>query len=266
MKPEVRWLVFLVLWLITSGAMAAGDEEAAALSFAGVDSGVGLAPEDKGIPTLDCLLTPSVDTKVASPVPGVLAAVAVRRGDRVKKGQVLFRLRSEAEQATLHLKAVQAAYGARTIQRNDELYRQKLISEQDKDDIIMQNRVYALEKAQAQVAVDQKTTRSPINGVVVDTFLEPGEYVGTDAVVELAQLDPLYVEVTVPARYFGQIRAGARARVTLDAPLSSTHEAWVSIVDQVIDAASGTYRVRLELPNQDYRLPSGLKCRVSFAW
>jgi hypothetical protein len=36
------------------------------------------------------------------------------------------------------------------------------------------------------------------------------------------------------------------------------------VVDPVIDAASGTFGVRLELPNSDYRLPAGLRCKVRF--
>ena len=46
--------------------------------------------------------------------------------------------------------------------------------------------------------------------------------------------------------------------------MDGQYPAKVTIVDGVADAASGTFRVRLGLPNEDYALPSGLKCRVSF--
>jgi hypothetical protein len=36
------------------------------------------------------------------------------------------------------------------------------------------------------------------------------------------------------------------------------------IVDRVVDAASGTFGVRLELSNSDLRLPAGRKCNVTF--
>jgi hypothetical protein len=39
----------------------------------------------------------------------------------------------------------------------------------------------------------------------------------------------------------------------------------VTVVDRVVDAASGTFGVRLELPNPDYKLPGGLKCDIRFA-
>ncbi|WP_372737898.1 efflux RND transporter periplasmic adaptor subunit, partial [Neptunomonas sp.] len=102
-------------------------------------------------------------------------------------------------------------------------------------------------------------------GVVVETFLDPGEYVGEDPILNVVQLDPLYVEVVVPAKYYGEIAKGGIANVVLDKPWNSTHQATVDIVDQVLDAASGTFGVRLNLANPDYQLPAGLKCDITFA-
>ncbi len=47
----------------------------------------------------------------------------------------------------------------------------------------------------------------------------------------------------------------------LDAPVGGSYPAKVVIVDQVIDAASGTFGVRVELPNPKLELPAGLKCQ-----
>jgi membrane fusion protein, multidrug efflux system len=47
-------------------------------------------------------------------------------------------------------------------------------------------------------------------------------------------------------------------------PIGGSYNAVVSIVDAVFDAASGTFGVRLNLPNPDYRLPGGLRCHVDF--
>jgi len=68
----------------------------------------------------------------------------------------------------------------------------------------------------------------------------------------------------VPVEQLGRIEVGMRGRVTLEAPLGSVHDAEVTVVDPVVDAASGTFRVRLELPNPEGELPAGLKCRVRF--
>ena len=211
-----------------------------------------------------CLLNPSIDIQVASSVIGVIKKVRVKRGDRVRKDQKLVELHSEVEKATLELNQAQAEYGQRTIERNKDLYQKRLISEQEKDEIIMNNRVYRYEMEQTRALIDEKTIRSPVDGVVVDTFLDPGEYVGEEPIMQIVQLDPLYVEVVLPSSLFGSIKKGDMAEVVLDAPLNSTHKAKVIITDPVIDAASSTFGVRLELPNPDYKLPSGLKCRINF--
>jgi preprotein translocase subunit SecA len=94
-----------------------------------------------------------------------------------------------------------------------------------------------------------------------------GEFAASDRgdpIMRLAQLDPLRVEVFVPVARLGEIAVGKKAEVMPQAPVNGTYIARVTIVDRVADAASGTFGVRLELPNRDYRLPAGMKCKVRF--
>jgi membrane fusion protein, multidrug efflux system len=72
------------------------------------------------------------------------------------------------------------------------------------------------------------------------------------------------VEVVVPVEMFGKIKEGMTADVVPEFQGFETYRATVTIVDRMIDAASGTFGVRLELPNKENALPSGLKCRVAF--
>jgi multidrug efflux pump subunit AcrA (membrane-fusion protein) len=81
---------------------------------------------------------------------------------------------------------------------------------------------------------------------------------------KLAQIHPLRVVVFVPVSMFGGISSGMRAEVIPEAPLDRPRIAEVTEVDRVVDAASGTFAVRLELPNPKYQLPAGLKCRIRF--
>jgi len=62
----------------------------------------------------------------------------------------------------------------------------------------------------------------------------------------------------------GAIKVGMQADVTPENPVGQVYKAKIKIVDRVIDAASGAFGVRLELPNPKYLLPAGLKCKVSF--
>ena len=106
--------------------------------------------------------------------------------------------------------------------------------------------------------------RSPVRGVVVERILSPGDLAGREPVLKIAQIDPLRVEVFAPISLLGKIRVGRKAQVRPEAPVGKVHSARVTVVDRVVDAASGTFGVRLELPNPRYRLPAGLKCKVRF--
>jgi len=57
---------------------------------------------------------------------------------------------------------------------------------------------------------------------------------------------------------------GMVADVTPQAPVNGQYQARVTVVDRVFDSASGTFGVRLELPNPDFELPAGLRCEIRF--
>lgn len=98
--------------------------------------------------------------------------------------------------------------------------------------------------------------------MVVERYLSPGEFVDQKPILVLAELDPLRVDVLVPAAAFGQVAIGARARITTELAARGERMAVVRTVDRVIDAGSNTFRVRLELPNPGGTLPAGLRCKA----
>ncbi len=83
-------------------------------------------------------------------------------------------------------------------------------------------------------------------------------------IVTLASINPLNIEAYLPVRYYGTVKVGDKGAVHPDDPVGGEYEAKVSIVDQVFDAASGTFGVRLSLPNPANRLPGGMRCHVTF--
>lgn len=238
---------------------------------------------------LDCLIEPHVVVQVASPVEALVETVRVDRGDVVKAGQVLATLESSVERATLAMTrhraesdaAVRAsearlAYGARRLSRNEELRRDQIVSLSDQDeaetakvlaDIAVleaheNRRLAQLETDRAQAALALRTIQSPVNGVVVERFLSPGEFAKQAPIVKVAQIDPLRVEVFAPVAMLDEVRVGMRAEVRPEAPVTGAYQARVTVVDRVVDAASGTFGVRLELPNPGHALPAGLRCTV----
>ena len=240
---------------------------------------------------LDGLIEPSMIVNVGSSVAGILESVDVERGDMVKKGQVLVRLRSKVERASMELarfrsemkanikeKHAQVDFSLRRQKRYEELYKKKVIPFEEMDEartnsklalIAMEEvreniRLAELELKRSIEVVKRMTIYSPIAGVVMERFLFPGEYVENQPVLKLAQIHPLYVEIFAPVKLLGTIKIGMHAEVTPQKPVDRVYKARVKIVDRVVDAASGTFGVRLELPNPEYGLPAGLKCTVTF--
>ncbi len=211
---------------------------------------------------LDGLLEPNEKVAVSSQTPGILDEVLVERGDLVEPGQVLARLKSGVEKAAVALAEARVEFGQRKAVRNEELFKKQLISNHEKDELETDIQLARLELREAQERLNLRTIASPIQGVVVERLHAPGDYVGEDSILTVASINPLNVELVVPVAQFGLIHKGMRAEVKPEAPVGGSYMATVVIVDQVVDAASGTFGVRLELPNPAYHLPAGLKCRV----
>jgi RND family efflux transporter MFP subunit len=255
-------------------------------------SGYANAQEKKPEGQFDCLIQPKMVLKLGTSVPGLLSEVLVDRGDIIKKGDVVARLESGVEQAAVALAKARAENDAtvrssvaklefqrrkdersKLLRKNDsvsaavadEAETSARVAEQDVEEAKVNLALAGLEVARSNEVLKLRTIRSPIDGVVVERKLGPGEYAFDQAhLLTVSQIDPLLVEVYVPLSQFGKIRVGASAEVYPEEPVGGRYSALVTVVDQVFDAASGTIGVRLELPNPNYALPAGLKCRVRF--
>jgi len=239
----------------------------------------------------DGLIEPKQVVELGSPVPGILESVNADRGDVIKEGQALALLQSGVEKATMDLARARAEFegtiqsrkaelefAIRNQERRKELYEKKALPFQEWDEVetkrivaelalneaIESKRIAEMEYKRAQEVYKRMTIRSPLTGVVMERHLFPGEYVEDKPILKLAQINPLHVEVVMTVEKWGLVKEGMEASVRPESPVGGLYKAKVAVVDKVVDAASGTFGVRLELPNPDYRLPPGLKCKVIF--
>jgi RND family efflux transporter MFP subunit len=125
-----------------------------------------------------------------------------------------------------------------------------------------QRDIYAREHDLARAQLGLRTIRSPSSGVIADRYLSPGERVEEKPMFRVAVVDPLRVEVVLPASMFPDVRKGMAMRITPEFPGAQPRLAQVALVDRLIEGASNTFRVRLALPNANYALPAGLRCKA----
>jgi len=239
-----------------------------------------------------CLVKPKVIVAVGSPIPGLLTQLTVDQGDTVKEGQVLALLEASIEQtevevakakaemeAAITSTQVKAEFSQRKASRARNLTTSSAIASNEFDEAETEQRVTeaahreALENkflaqrqlARAEAALALRTIRSPITGLVVERYVAPGELVKDKPILQIAQLDPLHVEVLAPLSWLGKVTTGTSIDVKLGSAAPGTHQARVTLVNPVVDSASDTFRVRLELPNPQYRIPAGVTCSARVA-
>ncbi len=242
---------------------------------------------------LECVVQPSIVADLGVAVPGVIKTLHYERADYVAAGTVLAQLDADLEKASLalaeqlsktttalELRQLNAAFGSRTLKRNKALYQQSSLSQQTLDQVETESRiarlqveqerenqeVARLEAVRAKAALDRRRVVSPIDGAITERYKSVGEYVSDEPVFQVAQLDPLRIEVVVGLEYLNRIESGMTAAVTLDVENFDDKElkATVRRIDPVADAASGTYGIWLELPNPDLTIPSGVRCQIDF--
>ncbi len=243
----------------------------------------------------DCLIEPFQRVEIRSPVEALIKHIPVDRGAQVQKGQLLVELDAGPERAALaqalyrskmkgQLQSSESRFQYAGIKqtRRDELSKRNLVSAEERDEAQAERRiaegdmieardnreVAALEARRLSAQIEQRLLRAPFNGIVTDRLKHPGELAqageAAGAILKLAQIHPLRVEVIMPVAMYGQVKPGSVVTVEAELPFKGRYQATVKIVDKVVDSASGTVGARLEIPNPDGSIPAGIKCRVKF--
>ncbi|MCP4876806.1 MAG: efflux RND transporter periplasmic adaptor subunit [Gammaproteobacteria bacterium] len=242
---------------------------------------------------LDCLVKPEMYVELSSPVDSVMEQILVDTGDTVIKDQPLVLLEASVEKAKVKLAQLQAKSSSDIDNRREQLRYAKQYHKR-MSDLLTKNSVsqYEKDKAETEVALARielnkakekkriaqlnlelartqlalRTIKSPIDGIVVDRYAMVGESVSDRTIMKLAKVDPLKVELIAPTEYFGLIEKGMQVEIYPEQPSNQVFIATVSIVDQLIDPASGSFTVRMRLPNPDDKLVGGVNCLANFSF
>ncbi len=242
--------------------------------------------------TASCLIEANRIVKLSSQVQGTLADVAVRRGDRVTKGQVVAALDSVVEMAqveSLRLKAdnetliasKRAVKGA----LSDALDRQKTLKERgaasiqqmqkaeidyvmaaaDFEQALLEQKLARIDLMRAEAALARRSITTPVDGVVTQIALDPGEFADPQQMaMEIAETAVLRVELYLPLQVYPFVKVGMPATIMPEAPIGGAYPATITSKDGQIDSASGLFQVQFELANPDGIVPGGIRCNARF--
>jgi len=210
------------------------------------------------------VLTPREDVRLSSSSEGVIVSYSQKEGDRVKRGDVIIVLdprMEEAElgraQAILDISEAEKVRGEKEFKRMEPLFRENIASEKQYAEaiyLLAQAQGHYLEASQsvevAKIRLEQRYVRSPIDGVFFKKNKSVGESIGRyEVVARVIDSSSLEFMLFLGPEYFGQFKVGDVATLELlDGPgRGQQATGTIVFVDSLIDPASGTFRVRMEL-------------------
>jgi membrane fusion protein (multidrug efflux system) len=204
------------------------------------------------------------EATVAARVAGEIVELMAEEGDSVKAGQVLARL--DGDRLRLELREARANLGRleRDFERNVELHRRGLISSEANQ--ILQFELEAMQAVYERRALEYEYTSitAPIDGIVAHRYIRVGNTINAgDATFHITSRSPLLAYLYVPEREFARLVPGQRAEVRIDALAGLRLPARVQRISPVVDAATGTFRVTVEIPDPEGRLRPGMFARLS---
>ena len=240
---------------------------------------------------IQAVTRPSADIMLSFVQPGRIAHVYFKEGDSVKAGDVLVQLDDAVERAqlaqikaesenTTQIRASEASLAQRRVDlmKLERAAARNAATELEVEHAKLNVRIAELslelakfEHEQAKrkyheqsVRVENMRIKSPIDGRIEKIQVETGESVNALAdVIQVVQIDPLWIDVPVPLAEAGTLANGKTVRVEFPGPKKASSEGTIVFIAAVADAASGTLRVRVEVPNKAKR-PAGEHVVVSF--
>jgi len=222
-------------------------------------------------------LTSPYSSSLSPDFEGRLVSFAVDAGDRVKRGDVLFKLddelaRLELAQATAAEHEAEAALtdAKRRVIEVRKLVNEKTFPESEalslealvtRNQAILERR--RAERAYAAATLERHTLKAPFSGVIAERGADLGERVDTDSrVLLLVAIDKLQLDLRVPQQYFQRVTPGTELSLMLDAMPGQTIAARVSQVVPISDPDARTFLVRAQIDNSLARLTPGMSVRA----
>jgi len=228
---------------------------------------------------------------VAPRTAGRLQDVFVRLGDRVTRGQRIAKIedfeiveqvkQAEAAQevaaATIRQREADLQLALTNVERSRNLFQRQLLPKQTLDDnearyqaAVAQIDLAKAQSTQSRARLDELRINlantvivSPVNGFVAKRSVDPGAFVSQNSpMVDVVDISRVRLVVNVVERDLKELQAGAAAKVEVDAFPGEMFQGRIARVAPVLDPATRTAPIEIEIPNGDFRLKPGMYARV----
>jgi HlyD family secretion protein len=223
---------------------------------------------------------------------GRLQEVMVRLGDRVKMGQPVARIEDfevqeqvkqaeaalEVSEATIRQRDADLKLAETNVERSRSLFQRQLLPKQTLDDneARYQSALASLDLAKAQhsqskarldelrINLGNTIITSPVDGFVARRAADPGAFASQNQpVIDVVDIGRVRLVANIVEKDLTQLQTGNATRVEVDAYPGETFTGRIARVAPVLDPATRTAPIEIEIPNPSYRLKPGMYARVN---
>ena len=222
---------------------------------------------------------PQQESMISPKTSGRIEKLYVDEGDRVVKGQPLVeleqeRLRIVVKETEASLKETQAHLKnlESTVKRNQTLFEKGIVDSQRFDDTTTERDLAKarVQRAQATLERAQQDLKdsiitAPFDGFIVEKMMNEGEMATTmppSNIFHLVDTNTVKIECGVNEGKRRSIRVGKEVVIELDASPGEIFTGKIAVVNPMVDPNSRTFKVKIEIPNPDFKLESGMFARV----
>ena len=197
-------------------------------------------------------------------VSGRVTQINFRDGERVRRGQLLVQFDDQLPQAQVLQAQAELSIAQANDKRNRELVAQSFISQRSVDESGANLQVAQAKLALARATAERLKIVAPFDGIAGIRNVNVGDYLkdGTD-IVNIEDLDAVYVDFRLPERFQSKIRRGQRVQLSMDAIPGQNFPAVVQAIDPLIDANGRSVGVRGCVDNRHQQLRPGMFARVT---
>jgi RND family efflux transporter MFP subunit len=194
---------------------------------------------------------------------GRMVELLARSGTPVKRGDVIARLDSEAEQIAAERAAIALKDTEARLERMQALRKSKTATLVQVTDAELAVGNARLQLREAELALSRRSVESPIDGIVGILPITAGNYVTSSTVIATVEdRSEILVDFWVPERYASSVSVGAPLTASSVARPGETFPGEISAVDNRIDSTSRTLQVQARIDNSADRLRAGMSFQV----
>ncbi len=218
-------------------------------------------------------------SKVAAEVSGRVDSLEVRRGETVRKGDVLARLgksnllfRLDAAKARMNATLVRLEKATDDFERSEKLFKRQAISDKEQKDARLRVEelredlaVTKAEISQIEDELDKKTVKAPFDGIVTRELTEIGQWVNEGGdIVHLVDLSMVRIMVDMPEKYVASIKIAEEVTVNIDALPNQNFKGKIHALIPEGNREAHLFPLEVHVKNKGLALKGGMLARIEF--